>query len=106
VTVQAVGGALGVGASITGTNGGVTFRDGLTNVDPDVFNGAYIKYAASGALGGGWGVGMTQLGGAISDISQGSTFGLDASGAAIYGKAWVTHKLVLFCDCNTKDFQY
>ena len=103
VRVHAAGPAVGFGLALTGGGGSITFDDGLSDVNPDVFNGEYKKVAYGAALGGGVGGGIVQLGSAYSSLSglvPALVGGIDLSVAGTAGRAWVVDKKIIDCACG------
>lgn len=103
VRVHASGPAVGFGLALTGGGGSITFEDGLSDVNPDVFNGEYKKVAYGAALGGGVGGGIVQLGSAYSSLSglvPALVGGIDLSVAGTAGRAWVVDKKIIDCACG------
>jgi len=98
VEVKAVGGGLGFGWSVAGSNS--TFQDGLSHVNPHVFNGAYSKTGFGAALGIGGQCQRVNLGGAWSEWGCGVQGGIDYSVGFTYGTSYVTFAKVSDCGCR------
>lgn len=101
--IHAAGPAVGFGLVVSGGGGSITFEDNLSQVDPQVFNGAYKKVAFGAAWGGGFGGGIVQLGGATSSLSglvPSAVGGVDLSVVGTAGRSWVVGYEIKDCDCK------
>lgn len=67
VTVHASATVVGIGLPVSIAGSSVSFEDGLSSVDPYVFNGAFSFFAAGAAYGGGYGYSQMALGGAWTE---------------------------------------
>jgi hypothetical protein len=98
VNVKAVGAGAGYGWSVSGSN--VTFEDGLSDVNPYVFNGLYSKTGFGFSLGMGGQCQRINLGGAWSTWGCGVQGGIDYSAGFTYGTSYVTSAVVWDCACK------
>jgi RHS repeat-associated protein len=88
VIIDAKGLGGGIGLPVTYVGGNVSFDDGLSYLDSNVFNGKFASIGGgfTGILGGGYSV--VQLGGAVSS-GAGANMGFDASLGAVSGSSTV-----------------
>lgn len=93
--VHALGATYGRGATWGGGN--ITLDDHLPVVDPNVFNGDYLKVFAGLSAGIGYGFSFLILGGAGSPGAFDFEGGLDASSGVAIGQAWVVEKSLMDC---------
>jgi hypothetical protein len=89
----------------------IDLNDGLSYVDPQVFNGWFVSYNIGISLGVGYGCSLVHVGGngmtlappsqagAIS-VGCGAEYGIDASLASTGGSATVVKSSVVNCPCN------
>lgn len=95
---------VGFGAALTITGGSITLEDNLTEVNPNVFNGIYKKFATGIGLGAIYGVTTLQVGGDSSPLqSYKPSFGAgiyDFSIASGAGSAIVVDKKIKDCGCT------
>ncbi len=89
----------GIGYGISLSGGNITFEDNLSDVQPTVFKGGYIKYGYGAAWGIGFGGAYIKLGGAKSITPIGLIGGIDLSIGAVYGLSIVTQSRINDC-CN------
>ena len=96
---------LGVGFGILATyNGGtITFEDNLSDVNPQVFNGQYLKFSYGAAGGAGFGGMIVKLGGATSSwggLKTAAIGGFDLAIDGVGGSAKVVKSNIKNCDCE------
>lgn len=89
---------LGIPVPVSMTAGSITFEDGLSDVDPEVFEGRYLKVSAEYGLGFGVAYAWVQAGGARSTLTlDNATYNGGVSsngvviGAGIDGMAGYSH---------------
>ena len=103
---HASGAAVGFGLAFTGGGGSITFEDGLSDINPNVFDGEYKKVSYGAALGGGVGGGIVQLGSAYSSFSGLALSligGIDLSIVGTAGRAWVVDQKLLIALVESKN---
>lgn len=103
VVVVAQGGAAGVGlpASID-LSAGASFEDGLSSIDPYIFNGDFISIGASLSWGGGVSYSGTSMGGAYSSASFTGVGGFSEGVGALSGSAHVESATPEECGCGNQ----
>jgi|LULX01.1.fsa_nt_gb hypothetical protein len=85
-------------------NGGtITFEDHLIDINPQVFNGQYLKFSYGAAGGAGFGGMIVKLGGANSSlggIKPAAIGGFDLAIDGVGGSAKVVKSNIKNCDCE------
>lgn len=111
VRIHASGVALGAGIPVSISGGSVEFEDGLSEIDPYIFEGIYMKVGYGMALGGGIGGGIVRLGGAsasqrgatsnLEGLSPSPIGGVDLSYVGVLGYAHLAESpIVRSCRCD------
>ena len=101
--VMAGSGTMGFGTPISIGGGSVTFEDNLSEVNPNVFNGVYAKFAYGFGFGLTVGGSQIQLGNArtsLGSLSPSLGAGLDMSVSGSGGRAKVLSQKVETCGCE------
>lgn len=104
VRVHARGYAFGPGFPIGITGGSIEFEDNLSYINPQVFNGSYLKFSFEVAVGGGGGVWRTWLGGAHSPpgggLDSGPIGGYSFNLIGVIGDSYLaTTPVYIDCQC-------
>lgn len=101
--VHALGFGVGFGIPATYNGGTITFEDNLNDVNPQVFNGQYLKFSYGVSGGIGMGGMIVKLGGATSSLGglkPALIAGFDLAIDGVGGSAKVVKSEIKDCGCE------
>jgi len=98
VSASGLGAALGF-SPFTNTGGSISFDDGLTAIDPGVFNGDFLSVSFGASIGIGFGYSKVRLGSVVSEGGWALQGGFNpGSGSEIFGSSEVTRASYFECE--------